>query len=201
MIEKEAKPRNCAEAVRGPSKEENMKTQGEYYRDTAPPRRFRSQQHPAIERTQEEEGFRRETPFKRYSIPMYQTIFLGSCYNFGHKYVNCRVNTKNTSNNEGYTRNSYPRRSHEAQNRSYNIFGSLSDEVKCYKCNNFGNIARDCRLTVPPREPKKNINSHKQEQQMIWIGKQDQFNPEECNLALQVQHTKHNALQVQPQIH
>ena len=56
MIEKEAKPRNCAEAVRGPSKEENMKTQGEDYRNTTPPRRFKSQyqQQLAIERPQEE---------------------------------------------------------------------------------------------------------------------------------------------------
>jgi hypothetical protein len=173
-----------------------QKTQGEDYRNTAPPRRFRSQyqQQPAIERPQEEEGFRRATPFRISSTPRYQTIFLGSCYscyNFGHKVVNCRANTKNRSNDEGYTRNSYPRRSHEAQSRSYNRFGSLSDEVECYKCNNFGHIARDCRLIVPPREPKKNINSHKQEPQRIWIRKQDQFNTEECNLSLQAQHKKH----------
>jgi hypothetical protein len=166
MTEQEAEPRNYAEVVRGPSKEEDMKTQEEYYRDTAPPRRFRNQyqQQPAIEIPQEEEGFRRVAPFRRYSTPRYQTIFLGSCYscyNFGHKVVNCRANTKNISNDEGYTRNSYPRRSHEAINRSYNKFGSLSDEVECYKCNNFGHMTRDCRLIVPPREPKKNINSHK----------------------------------------
>jgi hypothetical protein len=67
---------------------------------------------------------------------MYQTIFLGSCYlcyNFGHKAINCRANTKNISNDEGYTRNSYQGVSHEALNRSYNRFGSLSNEVECYK--------------------------------------------------------------------
>jgi hypothetical protein len=197
MTEKEAEPRSYAEAIRGPSKkEEDMKTQEEDYRDTAPPRRFRSQyqQQPTIEIPQEEEGFRRETPFRRSSTPRYQTIFLGLCYscnNFGHKVVNCRANTKNISNYEGYTRNSYPRRSHEAQNRSYNRFGSLSDEVECYKCNNFGHMAKYCRLTIPPREPKKNINSHKKEPQRIWIRKQDQFNTEECNLSLQDQHKKH----------
>jgi hypothetical protein len=42
MIDKEAEPRIYAKAVRGPSKkEEDMKTQ-EDYRDTAPPRIFRS---------------------------------------------------------------------------------------------------------------------------------------------------------------
>jgi hypothetical protein len=52
-------------------------------------------------------------------------------------------------------------------------------------------MARDCRLIVPPREPKKNINSHKQEPQRIWIRKKDQLNTEECNLSLQYQHKKH----------
>jgi len=132
-------------------------------------------------------------PFRIYSTPRYQTIFLGSCYscyNFGHKDVNCRANTKNRSNDESYTRNIYPRISHEAQRRSYNRFGSLSDEVQCYKCNKFGHISRDCILIFPPKEPKKNINSHNQEPQRIWIRKQDQFNIEEFNLSLQAQHKK-----------
>jgi hypothetical protein len=104
--------------------------------------------------------------------------------------VNCKENTKNRSNDEGYTRNSYPRRPHESQNRSYNIFGSLSNEVECSKCNNFGHIAKDCRTYIPLREPKKIHNSYKKEPQRIWIRKQDQFNTEECNLSLQAQHKK-----------
>jgi hypothetical protein len=51
-------------------------------------------------------------------------------------------------------------------------------------------MAKDCRLTIPPREPKKNINSHKKEPQRIWVRKQDQFNTEECMLSLQSQHKK-----------
>jgi hypothetical protein len=105
--------------------------------------------------------------------------------------MNCRANTKNRSNYEGYTRNGYPRRPHEAQSRSYNIFESLSVEVECYKCNNFGHMAKYCRLIVPPRESQQNINSHRQEPQRIWIRKQDQFNTEECTLSLQDQHKKH----------
>jgi hypothetical protein len=159
--EQEEEQRSYAEIVRGsPKKEEGKKIQEEDYRDTAPPRRFRiqNQQQPTIERPQEEEGFRRATPFRRSSNPRYQTIFLGLCYscnNFGHKVVNCRANAKNRRNYEGYTRNGYPRRPHEAQRRNYNIFESLSDEVECYKCNNFGHMAKDCRLIVPPRESKK----------------------------------------------
>jgi hypothetical protein len=105
---------------------------------------------------------------------MYQTIFLGLCYscnNFGHKAVNCRANNKNKNNYEGYKINGYSRISHEAQRRSYNIFESLSTEVEFYKCNNFGHMAKDCILIVPPRESQQNINSHRQEPQRIRIGK------------------------------
>jgi hypothetical protein len=64
--------------------------------------------------------------------------------------------------------------------------------VECYKCNNFGHMAKDCRMTVPPRESQQNNNSHRHEpQQRIWIRKQDQFNNEECTLALQDKHKKH----------
>jgi hypothetical protein len=140
--QKEEKPRKYAETIRGPSKEEDMKTQEEDYRDNAPPRRFKNQyqQQPAIERPQEEEGCRRATPFIISSTPRYQTIFIGSCYscyNFWHKDVNCRSSTNNKSNDERYTRKKIPRISHKSQSRSYNRFVSLSDEVECYKCKNF----------------------------------------------------------------
>jgi hypothetical protein len=69
--------------------------------------------------------------------------------------------------------------------------GSLTDDMECYKCNKFGHVAKYCRLTIPPREPKKNINSHKQEPQRIWIRKKDQLNTEECNLDIQAQYKKH----------
>jgi transposase InsO family protein len=48
-------------------------------------------------------------------------------------------------------------------------------------------MAKDCRLTIPPREPKKNI---KQEPKRIWRRKQYQFNTEECSLSLQAQQNK-----------
>jgi len=104
--------------------------------------------------------------------------------------VNFIANTKNKRNDEVYTRNSYPIISHEEPNRSYNIFESLSDVVELYKCNNFGHMDKYRRLIVPPREPKKNINSHKKEPQRIWIGKHHQFNTEECNISLQDQQKK-----------
>jgi hypothetical protein len=64
--------------------------------------------------------------------------------------------------------------------------------VECYKCNKFGHMAKHCRMTVPPRESQQNNNSHRHEpQQRIWIRKHNQFNNEECTLALQDKHKKH----------
>jgi hypothetical protein len=101
----------------------------EDYRDTPPPRRFRfHNQHPT-DRPQEEEGFRRETPFRRSSTPTYQSIFFGLCYecnNFGHKSMNCRANNRNINNFESHIKRGYPRRPSETQRRSYNMFESLS---------------------------------------------------------------------------
>jgi hypothetical protein len=163
--------------------------------DTPPPRRFRFQNQQQIGRPQEEEGFIRAPPFRRSSTPRYQTIFFGLCYacnNFGHKAVNCRANNRNNNNFESYTQRDYSRRPSDTQRRSYNMFESLSTEVECYKCNNFGHMAKDCRMTIPPKEPQQNNNSHIQEhQKTTWIRKQDQYNNEECTFTLQAKHKKH----------
>jgi hypothetical protein len=93
--------------------------------------------------------------------------------------LNCRANAKNKRNYEDYTRNGYPRRPNEAQSRNYNRFESFSDEIECNRCNKFGHMAKDCRLIVPPRESRQNIDNHQQEPQRIWIRKKDQFNTKE----------------------
>ena len=50
-------------------------------------------------------------------------------------------------------------------------------------------MAKNCRMTVPPKEPQQ---SHKQEsQKMTWIRKKDQYNNEECTVALQYKQKKH----------
>jgi hypothetical protein len=188
--EKETNPKSYAETIK-----EDRKIYKEDYRDTPPPRRFRFQNQQQTDRPQEEEGFIRAPPFRRSSTPRYQTIFFGLCYacnNFGHKAVNCRANNRNSNNFESYTQRDYSRRPSDTQRRSYNRFESLSTEVECYKCNNFGHMAKDCRMTVPPKEPQQNNNSHRQEpQKMTWIRKQDQYNNEECTVALQAKKKKH----------
>jgi hypothetical protein len=53
-------------------------------------------------------------------------------------------------------------------------------------------MAKDCRMTVPPREPQQNNNSHRHEpQKRTWIRKQNQYSNEECTLALQAKQKKH----------
>ena len=156
IIEKETNPKSYAETIKV-----DKTICKEDYRDTPPLRRFRFQNQQQIDRPQEEEGFIRAPPFRRSSTPRYQTIFFGLCYacnNFGNKVVNCnkamncRANNRNSDNFESYTQRDYSRRPGDTQRRSYNRFESFSTEVECYKCNNFGHMVKNCRMTVPHKE-------------------------------------------------
>jgi hypothetical protein len=97
----------------------------------------------------------------------------------------------NRDNHERHAQNHYSRMPSETQNKSYKRFESLSTEMECYKCNNFGHMAKYCRMAVPPRESQQNNKSHIKEPQRIWIRKQNQFNNEKCTLSLQAKHKKH----------
>ena len=47
-------------------------------------------------------------------------------------------------------------------------------------------------MTVPPKEPQQNNNSHRQEpQKMTWIRKKKQYNNEECIVTLQAKQKKY----------
>jgi hypothetical protein len=59
--EKETYPKSYAETIKG-----DRKIYKEDYRDTPPPRRFRFQNQQQTDRPQEEEGFIRAPPFRRY---------------------------------------------------------------------------------------------------------------------------------------
>jgi hypothetical protein len=125
--------------------------------NTPPPKIFRFQNQQLTYRPQEEGGFTRAPPFRRSSTPRYQTILFGLCYacdNFGHKVVNCRANNRNNNEFESHTQRVYSRRPSETQKRSYNRFESMRNEVECYKSNNFGHVAKLCRMKVPPKEPQ-----------------------------------------------
>ena len=60
-------------------------------------------------------------------------------------------------------------------NVNHNKFESLSSEIECPKCNNFGHTANNCRLDIQ--------RSH----QINWVRQISQSHPDchECNLALQ----------------
>ena len=91
-----------------------------------------------------------------------------------------------------HTQRGYSIRPSETQMSSYNRFESLSTEVQCYKCNNFGHVAKNCKMTVAPKEPQQNNISHRQEaRKTTWIRKQDQYSNEECTVALQSKQKKH----------
>jgi hypothetical protein len=105
--------------------------------------------------------------------------------------VNCRANNRNNNNFESHTQRGYSRRPGETKRRSYNRFLSLRIEVECYKCNNFGHVAKYCRMIVLPKEPHHNKNSHRQEpQKTTWIRKQDQYSNEECTISLTTKQKK-----------
>jgi hypothetical protein len=135
----ETKKRSYVEiAIRSKEKEEDKKFQKEDQIYTPTPRIFRVQNHQQseVKISQEEEGFRKETPFIRYPTPKYQTIFIGLCYpcnNFWHKDVTCRDNNINKNKYEGYTRNAYPRRPNEMQSISYNML------LKYCNCEEYSN--------------------------------------------------------------
>jgi hypothetical protein len=151
ITKKETNTKIFVETIKG-----DRKIYKEDYRDTLPPRRFRFQNQQQTDGPQEEEGFIRAPSFRRSSIPRYQTIFFGLCYgcnNFGHKVVNCRANNRKNNNFESHTQRGYSRRPSETQRIIYNRFESLSTEVECYKCNNFGHVDKTCRMIVPPKEP------------------------------------------------
>jgi hypothetical protein len=52
-------------------------------------------------------------------------------------------------------------------------------------------MAKDCRMTIPPREPQQNNNNHRHEpHKRTWIKKQNQYINEECTLAPQAKQNK-----------
>ena len=64
--------------------------------------------------------------------------------------------------------------------RNINRFENLRNNMECYKCQNFGHIARDCRLENPLEESSKPQNEQK------WKKKEN----DNCALAFKAQKNK-----------
>jgi hypothetical protein len=105
--------------------------------------------------------------------------------------MNGKAKNKNSKNFERHTQRGYSKRPSETQRISYNRLESLNTKVEYYKCNNFGHVAKYCKMSFTPKEPQQNNNSHREEpQKMTWIRKQDRYRNEECTLALQAKQKK-----------
>ena len=86
----------------------------------------------------------------------YQHIFYGYCYScgkFGRKAVECCTYLRNEYNSRRSVKYEPPK----AQ-KNINRFEHLRNNIECYKCRNFGHIAKDCRLENPPEESSKPQN-------------------------------------------
>ena len=102
---------------------------------------------------------REQAPSRRPPMPRYQNLFSSLCYacnNYGHKAIDCGTYIR-SGYNWGRRRyespkyqevRNYSRRSHMGPNRNYNRFEALDYDIECYRCHNFGHIARNCRSKI-----------------------------------------------------
>ena len=127
---------------------------------------------------------RRHAPSRRPPISRYQSFFSGLCYacnNYGHKAIDYRTYARYISewernryeNSKHQTEENYIKKSHLASGRNYNRFGALNYDIECYRCHNFGHIAKNCssKFTGPSnlfKESKK-----PSEYQTNWKGKHE----------------------------
>ena len=110
-----------------------------------------------------------QAPPRRSVMPRYQNFFSGLCYaynNYGHKAIDCRRYIR-SGYNQGRRRHespkyqeerNYSRRSLMVPNKNYNMFEALDYDIECYRCHNFGHIARKCRskITCPQDQFREN---------------------------------------------
>ena len=150
-------------------------------------------------------NWNRRFEFRKVEMPRrplstrYENIFLGdyyACRNFGHKAIHCKSYARND-----YMRNifnyGYPKENHannrygNAQgivNRNYNPFNPLMDQkIVCYKCNNLGHKAHNCKDMVedapiikkekPTTICEKKENSSKEDYRLALIveNKEDEW--------------------------
>ena len=125
----------------------------------------------------------RKSPFVRY-----ENIFLGHCYacrNFGHKAFDYKAYARNNYmrniNDYGYPKDNHAndRSAQGISNKNYISFIPLMDQnIVCYKCNEIGHKARNCRNV---EENDSIIN--KENPTTTWK-KEQTSNKEECKLAL-----------------
>ena len=83
----------------------------------------------------------------------------------------------------------YVRKPPVASDRTYDIFGALNYEIECYRCHNFGHIARNCRSRFIGSSSQPWENRQVLEQQISWKRKQEGSQVEECGISLRTQNS------------
>jgi hypothetical protein len=78
--------------------------------------------------------------------------------------------------------------SHRFANINSNSFAPLLDcNIEFYKCNNYGNIARDCRSSIinysKQNREEDVLTKHREEYTRVWKRKQEESKKEEYGLA------------------
>ena len=137
--------------------------------------------------------FRRAMTLRRPFTNMYQQLFVGnffSCNDLGHKEINCRDYTRNDimRNRSSYNAPKYNymnnKNGNPHGNGNYGSFTPLVNfNIECYKCNNFGHKAHDCRSLI-----KYDLISNENKVPLkIWKTKQEEKHMEEFELALHSQ--------------
>jgi hypothetical protein len=99
------------------------------------------------------------TPQRIVFTPRYVNLFFGRCFNFtdfGHKVVDCRAYERNVQTRKAYV---------------------APHEIDCYKCHNYGHIARDCRSMIKP-PMKENIDERYKKDWKISEEQEEQVNEE-----------------------
>jgi hypothetical protein len=66
----------------------------------------------------------------------------------------------------------------------------LNYEIECYKCNNFGHIARNCRSKFTGSSSPSKENRKVLERQRLWKRTKEYLQIEECVIALTTQNSR-----------
>ena len=84
----------------------------------------------------------------------------------------------------------YIRRSHMGPNRNYNRFEALDYDIECYRCHNFGHIARNCRSKITGPQDQFRENKQASIHHTNWKEGKEASRTEGCKLALTVQNSR-----------
>jgi len=116
-------------------------------------------------------------------FPLMNSVECFICHNFGHVAARCRSRMVQANNH--HTETSLAPRHFKRYCFSYNMFGHKAIDfyrrnmkhVRCYACNKFGHIVKECRRKFWAPYEKEKTSSHSK----IW--KKKEVQSEKCGMA------------------